>query len=82
MCCFTHVFSLFSVHAWCGLRFLRWTEFGQCICQMRQVLALDITEELSLSLDTGETRVSFNTECLLDTAASPVGWPLMSKPRF
>lgn len=76
MVIYTQVFSLFRVHASCGLRFLGWTEFGQCICQMRQVLALDITEELRCGLHVGETSVLFNVECLLDAATSPVGWPL------
>lgn len=40
------------------------------------MLALDITEELSLSLDTGEPRVPFHAEHLLGAATSPVGWPL------
>lgn len=43
------------------------------------VLALDIIEELSLDLDTEETRVLFNTVCLLGTATSPVGWPLFCR---
>lgn len=43
---------------------------------MRQVLALDITEELRCGLHVGETSVLFNVESLLDAATSPVGWPL------
>lgn len=37
MWCFTHMCLHCSEYTLgCGLRFIRWTEFGQCVCQMRR----------------------------------------------